>query len=327
VLAAPPTRAMAEDRAALHYRAPSGCPSAADFTADVARRTPRARFATAGEPARTTFVVEVIRVGKTYRGRMLRMGRGPAAARSIADASCAELVSALALMMALAIDPLADTSPSPAPPPTPASRETAAPPPAAPPPAAPIPPVALPPPPPAPTAARWRLGTSAQLGARGVAPVAHLGAALDIELARDGGAALIGPALRAGAQRWARASVSGDAASASFSWTTGRLSGCPVGWRALAWLALHPCIGIEVGALHAADASGLEPEEATRLWLAWSLTGRVQLLAHELLWVETEAGVVQPLTRDRFVVAPDAEIYEPPLLSWTAALGVGARLP
>ncbi|MEJ7733477.1 MAG: hypothetical protein WKG00_30315 [Polyangiaceae bacterium] len=101
--------ARADDRAAVRvvYRGGEGCPVASAFTAELMARTTRVRTAGADEAAREVRV-EVQATGVESSGRLVVDGGG---VREVKGATCAEVVSALALITALAFDPDAQTGP------------------------------------------------------------------------------------------------------------------------------------------------------------------------------------------------------------------------
>src|SRR4051794_27927386 len=87
------------------FRAPTGCPDEASFTGQVTARTRRARLADEGEAART-FTVTITSAGARTRGRLtIDEPHGPPAMRDVTGGTCEEVVAALGLVAALAIDP------------------------------------------------------------------------------------------------------------------------------------------------------------------------------------------------------------------------------
>jgi hypothetical protein len=108
----------------------SGCVTAGEFVQRVKSRAARAREAAPGEPARRIRVT--IEGEERVIGRLVMAGNdGAIVAREVEGATCHEVVEALALVLAVTLDPLAgprpatDTAPpgSPAkPPPSPVPR-------------------------------------------------------------------------------------------------------------------------------------------------------------------------------------------------------------
>jgi hypothetical protein len=99
-------RAYAEAPRGLAYRAPTGCPTEADFLTQVAARGGRFR----AEDERT-FDVSVELRGGNFSGS-LRVGESEP--REVSGASCAEVADALAVVTALALQPSAAVPAEPA---------------------------------------------------------------------------------------------------------------------------------------------------------------------------------------------------------------------
>src|SRR3954452_323773 len=113
-------RAEAEEELIhLEYTAIDACPGRSAFVEEVQARTARARFVDSSSGVRI-FVVAVEPEGEGAKGRLTsRRGDVVGAPRQVTGKTCADVVSALALIAALAIDPQASTSPRPAPVPAP----------------------------------------------------------------------------------------------------------------------------------------------------------------------------------------------------------------
>lgn len=106
----------------------SVCASARELEAAVIARTPRARIAEPGEPART-FHVSTRREGLAIVGRLaVEDSSGRGSPRVLTASSCRELVDALALVAALAVDPRAKEA-APVAPAAPAAPSSGPPPP------------------------------------------------------------------------------------------------------------------------------------------------------------------------------------------------------
>jgi hypothetical protein len=116
---APHVRPQAEIEA-IAVELESGCVTAAEFIERVESRTPRTRGAAPGEPARRVRVT--IEGNERIVGRLVVAGKdGALVVREVEGATCPEVVDALALVLAVTLDPLTepriptDTSPPPAP--------------------------------------------------------------------------------------------------------------------------------------------------------------------------------------------------------------------
>jgi hypothetical protein len=134
---ASPARADKE-AIALEYEPATGCPDRAEFVARVHAFTSKAEIVNDDSAARRKFEIRVSRIGSAVRGELTIDDHVGRTARAVSGATCDEVVSALALATAIAIDPDAlgaepATSPSPAAPPPPPKPKP-------PPPAKPIPP-------------------------------------------------------------------------------------------------------------------------------------------------------------------------------------------
>ncbi len=138
VLAGHPAAADETEPIRVVYRAPPDCPDEAAFTGQVTARTRRARRAEQGEAARTFTISIASASAQKTRGKLtIDDPRGPSSSREVSGETCVEVVSALGLITALAIDPRASTAPTlppappspPSPPAPPAPREHGPPPP------------------------------------------------------------------------------------------------------------------------------------------------------------------------------------------------------
>lgn len=90
----------------LDYQVDPSCAAQDAFVAEVHARSPRIRFA---PDAPRTLVVRVEPKGGKLAGRIELGGTQ----RTVAGATCEEVISALGLVTALALDPLASTAPNP----------------------------------------------------------------------------------------------------------------------------------------------------------------------------------------------------------------------
>ena len=90
----------------IAYHAPARCPNEPQFLGEVFARTGLARSAAEGEPAREFTVDIADRAGGSLSGSLeIHSADGPVSRREMTANRCDELVSALALMVALAVDP------------------------------------------------------------------------------------------------------------------------------------------------------------------------------------------------------------------------------
>jgi len=289
----------------------------------------RLRAPQGGEPFRR-FTVDVRVTRSEARGRLsIRDSDGAEAVRTVVGDHCGEVGSALALAVAIAVDPTLALGPPPAEGPPPggspmdspfANRESriANAPPPRPPPAAPRPA----PRPAAPTTPRRFRAALAVEGAlaTGVAPGALWGAGLAATWTAP---LAFEPSLRASVTYLTGAREPVDAAEARFArWTTG-LEGCALRVR-LGSVSLFPCAKLEVGALRAEGQKIARATSEVRPWVAIGPAARVRWrMPGQRFFVEAGAGAMVPLTRDRFFFQPNITIHRAAGLGAEASLGVG----
>ncbi|APR76032.1 RNA polymerase sigma factor RpoE [Minicystis rosea] len=302
----------------------------------------RARPAEPGEAA-TVFEVEVGQLGEDHVGRLLVESTRGRSVRSIDGPSCAEVVSGLALIAALTIDPGASlaastraSKPAPKPDPTPA----------------PSPPehadtpslLAAPPlpdrldtlqraphspsPRPAPTGFRWTVGLDG-VAPVGIAPRVIMGAGPFVQMRAE---RPYGWALRLSAAYATSGAIDTGPSRASFAWGAGRLEGCPVTVRPASRLLIYPCVVAEGGFVRArgfTSAAIVEAREVKIPWLSLGTGLRVELEAmKDRLVIAALGGLDFPFVRQRFVFAnPEMEIHAIPVVTGSFGLSVGIRIP
>lgn len=273
---------------ALDYAAPEGCPDRAAVEAAVRERTPQVRFA-AG--AARTFAIAITERDGEYVGTLSVAATGDA--RELSAHRCDDLVVALALVTALAIDPSAGEVRAAAPPPPPPS-------------------------PPRPPTPPWPIdGNGFAAVAFGITPdampvVGVAGRALPRPYLSLGVAAVIG---------YDRTEL--DMGAARFVWTIVRPAAC---WRPLAGrLDLGACGHVEAGLVRATGQNIVLGQSVTRSWFATGLhlEGRVALTS--MVFMQLQVGASVPLQRDRYLFQPSMTIHETsPITAWVGA-GVGVR--
>jgi hypothetical protein len=329
----------------IAYEAPAECPGNEAFAAAVRAQTKSAVLTTEGEGERT-ISVRIVRLEKELLGRLAIEEPGREASgvsvREVTAATCDEVVSALALMTALAIDAHPKDRPSGPPAPghtagSPAGGDAPRRSPSAPPtlkkqaqkrarPSASTPDTG------APeiaarhtTRPRWELGAHA--GAFGaVAPNLAWGAVsfLDRSVWDTTGAAW---SIRLGLALAESPSVGLAEGTAVFRWTVARIAACPLAVSA-GPLTGRPCVGLDAGALRGRGSGLPRPLEETRGWLAATVHGRLQIHLGEGVYLEAEGGFTLPFVRDRFVfVKPARAIHAVPPLSGFTTVGLGVAVP
>ncbi|MGK3996968.1 hypothetical protein [Sorangium sp. So ce1024] len=317
----------------VEYRAEAGCPTEADFRDRVVARLRRPL----GEAdAASAYVVTIEERDGRFAGRLgVRAADGAAFDRDVAGDTCDDVVAALAVVTALAIDARAAEAPATAVAPAAAASASAAAAPrppvagargrpsAAPPTNAPSPAPPVPAPPPAEDATtRLTLGAQLLFGQR--SGQRSLGARLFAEppvAAPDHG---IGP-LRFHADLETSSGVPAADGSAS-SWLAAvAADACPLG-ATFGALHLAPCARVG-GGLHSASRRGDAPaRSATRGWLAIALPVRARLPLWGPLVLDAEAGVRVPLLRGDLPVE-GAEAADAPRVEGVSAVGLGVTIP
>ena len=119
VFAPAPANARAAER--LHYRAPAGCPTQAEFVVSVAERGGRFE-SRAPEAEQSSFDVAVEQREDGFHAELTtRSGGRSSKPREVQAPTCAQVVDALAAVTAIALNPPAVPEPEP----TPVSAEPA----------------------------------------------------------------------------------------------------------------------------------------------------------------------------------------------------------
>jgi hypothetical protein len=342
----------------IDYEAAPGCPDARAFEEQIRARTSKVVIAPDGQ---TSARVRIVARGGRFDGDVVladananangASGAGGASARGRehrrVEGGCGDVVAALALITALALDPTASTASDIG---TGSALSAATSPGQAPPPAPP--PAAAAPPPQTPKvevpakagdahaispksdaeplseedarAHPWGFSIGAQASVTsGVAPVlvVSVPAFLDIWRRSD---RLVAPALRL---RFEHAdsgtvTVQGLAAGADFGWTAGSIDLCPIAW-APGRMRLWPCLRGEGGAI-VASGTGVSPSRSgTRAWVSVGLVVRARLTVIGSLFLEVEGGAFAPIERDRFFVEPNSTVQQAPVVAAAGAAGVG----
>jgi len=283
-------------------------------------------------------VVTVTTQRKDTLGRLEIASGGSTASREVKGLNCSEVVSALALFTALAIDPNASATPVAARDDSTAQAASSAPAPSS----AAIPTVVVAKPADADDASRDNLasprdatapGTKFLFGARGIAQGGF-----------TGGAAT--PSTSLGAGLFAQASTAGfgsyrlsgayfaenNVSTARFRFFTGRLDGCPAEIRLVRGVAIEPCLAFEVGRVEATsnETAELTSSTARRWWLAGDLLGRLRFAPFSTFFAEVEAGASVPFSRYVFYLGTETDtlgrVHQVPAVGWVVGLGLGARI-
>jgi hypothetical protein len=317
----------------LQVSADPACSTRSDLAARVGERSPRIVFV---DDTAVDFQVTVqvtltsSRPGNVVADLVLAAPGAGQPPRRVVARSCAEAADAVALIIALTLDPTQrrEVSASPAaggPPSSPA--RAAAPPPVTPPeivPGAPPPETvrAAAPSPPSPSAPpRRQLGVSvAAQTVFGAAPRVMPGIALYAMAARER-AGLWAPALVIGATHVWRDDLAEPGGTASFTLDAASLDLCPVRVR-LGWLEARPCASALLGRM---SARGSQTENGASASRPFAVGGAAVTAGFgSVIELSLRVAVGVTLIRDSYQFATDV-FHRAGLLTTSASLGLGVR--
>lgn len=305
-------RTAPSERVDLHWTAPAECPGKGAVRAEMDRLLGPS---SARPPAPIPVAAAVSRDPEgRWHVHLETPGEGAPRVREIHGATCAAIADATALILAMMIDPAAVVAAPPieasSPPVAPPSVPVASP-------KLPVSPPRLPvdePAPPTPTSFRI-----AALTGLDTASLPRLAATLGLH-----GSFVHGPQRfelgivfrpsRAGTST-TRPSTGGDV-----DLLTGSAGTCTHFGTAM--IEVGPCVGLEVGRLHASGFGVSDPGEGSTLWAAIEAGGvfSVRLLGRLALVVRLGAAV--PLLRPSFVLVNVGPIYRPPPATARGAAGI-----
>ncbi len=298
--AAPPRQRPPGQPFRLEYWAHGQCPDAVEFAREIQTRAPRLRPAEGDEPA-LGFYAELDARGGSATGRLTaRSPDGREVKREVRGATCDDVVTALALIAALAADP---SQPVEAPPAEPSAKRRKAP-------RTPDEPVDEAPPYDAftePAVAgdpeqRWTYGIGGGLSFdSSIAPNPGYGLSVAFEAEAPGGSA-VRSLFSLSANRAAAASTDtgAGAGTASFTWLAFRLAGCPLRWPEQTPLFMRPCAFLDAGELEGNVSLDTHNRDVTQAWFALGLFGRIEALVGEVVSFQLDGGVSAPLRHDEF---------------------------
>jgi hypothetical protein len=314
----------------VDYDAPAICPDQRAFEAQLRARSARIVIA---PDAKTVVHVRIGQRVARFEGDVALADAGGSDTTRHVDGACPDVVAALSLIAAVALDPMASTASDPLapaaanPPPTPASS------PAKGDDTKPSTPAAVVPPQPrdADSSARdatvsgasshheWRWSIGAGVGVTGgVAPDLAVSIPAFVDVARWG-RGVFSPSFRL---RFERASMDGDATGAEFTWTAGSLDACPIALSTPSF-RVWPCARVEAGMLEATGDTSA-PRATTRPWVTAGALARARVVIVGGLFVEVEAGAYTPFVRDRFFLEPNETVHRAPVVSSAFASSLGA---
>jgi hypothetical protein len=280
----------------IRYDAPSSCPDEQAFYGAVQSRTALVRPAREGETARAFRVhIALDPAGSVGELRAIEEGRDTTS-RRVEAPTCDEVVQALALTVALSVDPMASIAPTRPPPAPPAS--TSAPPP--PPPRASAVPAMN-----RPAVVPVHPGVTVEIGALGM--VAH-----QLEpFVQAGGAVSAGIGWsRPGA--WApwleltvgqlRNDIGSRPRDATLALTFASLAACPLRLVLTDAIDARMCARGEGGSLSARGRDVAAPLATTRGWWAAGVAGQGRWALSTKFVLKLDAGIAFPIVPRRFVI-------------------------
>lgn len=305
--AATPCRALT-----LDYEADASCPSHDAFVDQLKERLTAAR-AVSGQ------VQLAIRIERNedgeLEGHLAIQDSSGVSQRTVTAPECGEVVAALALVSALALEKES------APPPKHIAE------------AAPVAPsdgwmpmhepgpdydpyrAAL-----GPSAARSWWGLGMHVGTEsGVLPTTVFAPRLFVD-ARIEGTGVWSPSARLSAVRAVDHTRVADGSTRSMYWTSGRADMCPANIQLSHTVGLLPCGFFEAGVIDARDVSGFKDPN---FYAALGGLGRLQLIGWDILMLELEGGVGVPVAHPEIIRGYHASA---PITAF-AGLGMGARFP
>lgn len=294
----------------IELDAPPDCATAEAFYESVRRRTERVRPVIEGE-AGVRVVVRLTRVGTKAHGELRVIGEhGESDTRRVDGNTCTEVVDALSLTVALAVDPTVHIAPPEQQPP-PVVVESPPP---------PVPPHEEPPPPPPPPERNFETHIGAAVVAMGqVTPYVSFGGELSLrfvmpwETSSSFGMAVI----------HIQNDLFSSADNASVRSTLFQLEACPARFGDPNALTLEPCLQGLGGWLGVEGRDVLHSESVTRSYfsLGGSLVGTA---AFGKGWsAELSVGFAIPTVRRRFLLLePRRQVAETPSISAIGGLGL-----
>lgn len=316
----------------IFYHSAEGCPDKEQFLAKVTSSTDRTRQASVGEPART-FDVDLVAESGEVRGVLRITANGSESRREVAGRDCGEVVAALALITALAVDPAAKTGDLD----SPRAGSTDAPraPPAneAPPPAMPSSRAALP----ATSDSvetlpdnklRLAVGVEGEALA-GIVPDTGVGGGAFVDLTRESPGPLV-LSLRASLLSTAANPSFDSSVGAQLVWILARLEACPLRFPLDESVALGFCAALDAGALRSQGQRLASRGSDTRPWLAPAALARLMWEVTPGAWIEGSGGLTFPLDRYSFYYQrggslENVQVSQAPVVGGVLALGAGYR--
>jgi hypothetical protein len=299
----------------LSYQADAPCLDRAGFVAVVLERAARADL----EPtdAQHAGILVALRASHdSFIGSVgIRRGDGDLYTRAVRAATCEEVSSAIAFILALALNGRYEAA---ADGPTASARPEATP---------EVPPATTPS---AETGSGWGWAIGGTVGARrGIAPSWAMTEQIAIEL-RSTSRATWAPSFRIAGLHAQPVTRDDPVGTTEFSWIAARASGCPLQATLATGVELMPCVGLDLGAIGAAgrpaSAQGL-PRDTSTFWA--NAFGSLRLRFHLAgpLFGEIEPELILPFTPYDFAFDPRTPVYSVPTVAGAGSAGLFAQFP
>jgi hypothetical protein len=318
----------------LTYDAPAECPGRDEVVGHLRSFAPTTTFAEGASAAAVRLVVESA-PQPVASILIVRPGQADAT-RTVPATSCAELVEAAALVIAILIDPeaanragaagadasagarpqaLVRETPTGARPTKPRSepisnsgrapRDARAP----------------------SDSERWYFGAEGLVGVTWVmAPRATLDTGFGAR-AESGNAGVFSPWFLLSGHRAQSPDVRFGNASASFQLLSGQLRSCPLRAWIRPWVWLAPCARVELGRLEAQGSASRTSRSPAILWAAAGVFGRAELRLGAAN-LAAEAGAIFPFRHDTYHFDPSgAPVFTLPTAAFSAGIAAGLTFP
>jgi hypothetical protein len=303
----------------IDYAAPGECPAGPEVETLIAERTSRFRSVDEAQATRT-FAIAIETTPAGFEGRLsVRDAQGSRPVRVITGAACRDITDAVALIVALAIDPRALLAP--------AKPSAPAPAPAPPPPTiAPAPADHASSTDSAESRAPWDAYAALQTRMTGaLAPVPVFGAMASAEI-EPRVRAVLAPAFRLGAQGGLAKTVDTRRGAAHFWWAAASAAICPIAIGVGDRVVLRPCVAADAGKESVSGDQTADARNVSPLWLDIGAIGRLQWKIGDALRVEAEGGAILPLVRNIFFFDPDTTVHHVPFVGYAAGIGLAGRV-
>lgn len=326
---------------ALRFESSGACPSEADFLSTVRSYTTRWSLVPDGTPAARTIRVRVSdgAASAPASGKLVvASADGTSSEREISGPNCSSVSRALAVMVAVAIDPRAGMHDDAEKKPDPPSEAVAPPAPSIEP--APIarvenatkdvPPSR--PAEPAPSGGGLRVAfdvraevTTAVVDR--VLPVAS--ASMIVEPARDVASSWLRswrPSLAIGVRQSMPGEKTLEGGTASFLWTAGHLRACPFRLAIESVVELSPCVETNIGRLGASADGFVGARSASMAWADVGASMWAAVNVSEQIFLSSTVTLSTPLARQPFTLATGETIARVPPRGFLGGIGLGIRL-